>query len=88
MKSADDWEELKLSTFCDASFGTRCVGGYKVKLNGVKRQFLLDRVGESPARASEHEFDRVRNNRVETTSQSDAARQASTGCLSLEASTF
>ena len=53
----DDWEELRLSTFCDASFGTRCFGGYKVKLTGVKRQFLLDRVGKSSARTSEHEFD-------------------------------
>ena len=61
MKSADDdWEELRLSTFCDASFGTRCFGGYKVKLTGVKRQFLLDRVGKSSARTSEHEFDGVR----------------------------
>ena len=27
LKSAeDDWEELRLNTFCDASFGTRCLG--------------------------------------------------------------
>ena len=43
MKSADDWEELKLSTFCDASFGTRCVGGYKVKLTGSRgSSFLIE----------------------------------------------
>ena len=29
MKSADDdWEVLRLSTFCDASFGARCFGGF------------------------------------------------------------
>ena len=56
------------------------------QVDGVKRQFLLDRVGESPARTSEHEFDRVRINRVGTSSQSDAACQGSTGCLSLETS--
>ena len=34
-KSADDdWEELKLSTFCDVSSVTRCFGGYNVKLIG------------------------------------------------------
>ena len=48
-KSAeDDWEEPRISTFCEASFG------------GVKRKLLLDRVGESPAGTAEHEFNRVR----------------------------
>ena len=44
MKSADDdWEELRLSTFCDASFGTRCFGGYKVKLTGSRgSSFLIE----------------------------------------------
>ena len=42
MKSADDdWEELRLSTFCDASFGTRCFGGYKVKLTGSRGSSFL-----------------------------------------------
>ena len=42
MKSADDdWEELRLSTFCDASFGTRCFGGYKVKLTGSRGSYFL-----------------------------------------------
>ena len=42
MKSADDdWEELRLSTFCDAPFGTRCFGGYKVKLTGSRGSSLL-----------------------------------------------
>ena len=42
MKSADDdWEELTLSTFCDASFGTRCFEGYKVKLTGSRGSFFL-----------------------------------------------
>ena len=87
MKSADDdWEELTLSTFCDASFCTRCFGRYKVKLTGIKRQFFLDRVRKSTAGTSEHEFYRVRINRVETRRQSDAACQGSTGCLSLATS--
>ena len=45
MKSADDdWEELTLSPFCDASFGTRCFGGYKVKLTGSRgSSFLIER---------------------------------------------
>ena len=44
MKSADDdWEELRLSTFCDAPFGTRCFGGYKVKLTGSRgSSFLIE----------------------------------------------
>ena len=30
VKSADDdWEELPLTTFCDAAFGTRCFRGFK-----------------------------------------------------------
>ena len=43
-KNADDgWEELRLSTFCDASFGTRCFGGYKVKLTGSRgSSFLIE----------------------------------------------
>ena len=70
MKSADDdWEVLRLSTFCDASFGARCFGGYKVD----------DRVGESPAGTAEHESNRARINRVGTSSQSDATRRRSTG---------
>ena len=37
MRSADDvWEELRHNTFCDASFGTRCFGGHKVKLTGSR----------------------------------------------------
>ena len=45
MKSADDdWEELRLSTICDASFGTRCFGGYKVKLTGSRgSSFLIEK---------------------------------------------
>ena len=43
MKSADDEAELRLSTFCDASFGTRCFGGYKVKLTGSRdSSFLIE----------------------------------------------
>ena len=40
----DDWEEeLRLSTFCDASFGTRCFGGYKVKLTEPRGSpFLIE----------------------------------------------
>ena len=47
MKSADDdWEELRLSTFCDASFGTRCFGGYKVNLTGPRgSSFLIEWAG-------------------------------------------
>ena len=42
MESADDdREELRLSTFCDASFGTRCSGGYKVKLTESRGSFFL-----------------------------------------------
>ena len=42
MKSADDdWEELRLSTFWDASFGTRCFRGYKVKLTGSRGSSIL-----------------------------------------------
>ena len=42
MKSADDdWEELRLSTLCDASFGTRRFGGYKVKLTGSRGSSFL-----------------------------------------------
>ena len=64
----DDREELKLRTFSDTSFGTRCVGGYKVKLTGSR--------GSS-------ELNRSRVNRVGTSSQSHAARQSSTGRLPL-----
>ena len=44
MKSADDdWEELRLNTFCDASFGTRCFGRHKVKLTGLRSSpFLIE----------------------------------------------
>ena len=44
MKSADDdWEALRLSTFCDASFSTRCFGGYRVKLTGSRgSSFLIE----------------------------------------------
>ena len=53
MKSADDdREELRLSTFCDASFGTRCFGGYTVNLTGSL-------VGKSSAGTSKHGFDRA-----------------------------
>ena len=39
----DDWEELKLSTFCDAPFGTKCFGGYEVKLTGSRGiSFLIE----------------------------------------------
>ena len=42
MKSADDdWEEPRISTFCNASFGTRCFGGYKVKLTGTRGSSIL-----------------------------------------------
>ena len=44
MKSADDdWGALRLSTFCGASFSTRCFGGYKVKLTGSRgSSFLIE----------------------------------------------
>ena len=44
MKSVDDdWEELRLSTFCGTSFGTRRFGGYKVKLTGSRgSSFLIE----------------------------------------------
>ena len=44
LKSADDdWEALRLSTFCDASFSTRCFGGYQVKLTGSRgNSFLIE----------------------------------------------
>ena len=47
MKSADDdGEELRLSTFRDASFGTRCFGGYNVKLTGSRSSsFLIEWAG-------------------------------------------
>ena len=32
---------LRLNTFCDASFGTRCFGGYKVKLTGSRGTSFL-----------------------------------------------
>ena len=39
----DDWEELRIITFCDASFGTRCFGGYKVKPTGSRgSSFLIE----------------------------------------------
>ena len=44
VKSADDdWEELSLNTFCNASLGTRCFGGYKVKLTASRgSSFLIE----------------------------------------------
>ena len=69
MKSADDdWEELMLSTFCDASYDM--FRRTHSQIDGVRRQFLLDRVGES-ARAPVHEFDRVRIDQVGTSSQTE-----------------
>ena len=42
MKSGDDdGEELRVSTFCDAVFGTRCFGGYKVMLTGSRSSSFL-----------------------------------------------
>ena len=48
MKSAgDEWEELRLSTFCDASFGTRCFGRNVVssrrmtKCKSARRSLLM-----------------------------------------------
>ena len=80
MKSADDdWEELRLSTFCDASFGTRCFGGKNVMLTGSRGSSFL---------IAEHEFDRVRVDRTGTGSQSDAASQKSSGCMSFETSSL
>ena len=39
----DDWEELRLSTFCDASFCTKCFGGCEVKLTGSRgSSFLIE----------------------------------------------
>ena len=56
MKSADDdWEDLRLSVVRDGVFRR-----IQSQADGVKRKFLLDRVGKSSARTSEHEFDRVR----------------------------
>ena len=55
----------------DAHF-LRCVVRHEMfrrvqsQADGVKRQFLLDRVAKSPARASKHEFERVRIDRVGT----------------------
>ena len=56
--------------------------------DGVKRQFLLDRVGKSTTRALEHEFDRVRVDRMGTSSLSDAAGQRGSGCMSFETSSL
>ena len=89
MKSAgDDWEELRLSTSCDAPFGTRFFGGYKVKLTGSRGSSFLIEVGKSPARTSKHEFDTVRVDWMGTSSQSGAASQGSSGCMSFETSSF
>ena len=42
MKSAgDDWEDLRLSSFCCASLGTRCFGGCKIKLAGSRSNSFL-----------------------------------------------
>ena len=44
MSSADDGcEELRLSTFCDALFGTRCFGEYIVKFSESRgSSFLIE----------------------------------------------
>ena len=63
----------------EAQHFLRCVVRHVVlrrvqsQADGVKRQFLLDRVGKSTARAPEHEFGRVGVDRMGTSSQSDAA---------------
>ena len=44
---------LKLSTFCDASFGTRCFGGDKVKLTGSRSSYFLIDWASRPAKTSE-----------------------------------
>ena len=56
LKSAEeDWEELRLSTFCDASFGTRCFGNTS-QVDRAKRQFLLVNKSPKKDRTAEHEF--------------------------------
>ena len=90
MKSADDdWEELRLSTFCDASFGTRVhvsegtkvkldvSEGTKVKLAGSRgSSFLI----EWASLLQGPQFNSFRINRVGMASHGDAARQRMTGC--------
>ena len=42
MKRADDdWEDFRLSNFSDASFGTRRLGRFKIKLSGSRGSFSL-----------------------------------------------
>ena len=80
----------RVSIFLSLSHGSQdlshaCARGPERKLGTFS--VLLHtrhRVGESPGGASEHEFDRVRIDRAETRSQSDAACQGTTACLSLE----
>ena len=85
MKSADDdWRGAEPQHFL------RCVVRHEMfrriqsQADGVKRQSLLDRVGKSSVRTSEHEFDRVRVDRVGTSSRSDNASQRSSGCMAFE----
>ena len=60
MKSADDdWEELRISTFCDVSFGTRCFGGYKVKLTGSRGSSFLIECASRLQGPQGTEFDRI-----------------------------
>ena len=50
----DDWEDLRISTFCDASFSNRCVSGFKIKLSGSKSSSFL--IVKAITRTTEHEF--------------------------------
>ena len=87
LKSAvDDWEELRLSTFCDESFGTRCFGGYKVKLTGSRgSSFLIEWASrlQGPQSTSSTESESVEWGRA---AKAILPSQKSTGCLSSETS--
>ena len=56
MKSAgDDWADLRHSSFCDESLGTRCLGGCKIRLAGSRSNSFLTELAcllQGPLRTS------------------------------------
>ena len=83
MSSAnDDWEDLRLSTFCGAPFGTRCFGGFKIKLSGSRSSCFLV---EWASRLQGPQSTSSTKAGVEACSQSNGARQRLFGRVPFEA---